>query len=268
MKSDKRAAVTKEALHAAVTKATIQLEAELREMEASYMLHRERRESKRTVCGPQHAEINELQKRLQNMRPQDLVVLQNHVKEMARAQDTAPPKASSNVRTAAAEAPPDAISASTAFAPTTNGAERDREPPLLTRRFSARSEQVVRELEVVASQLSKLELLADEAGRLLDRMEAGAMPLQPSLRNTLAQLHGDCARLLSIGGRLLSAADESGAAPNVRALDAFTTGDIASAREAVRSNRKVLVQAAETLSSRLASQVKRYDTLKMRTLQK
>jgi len=136
----------------------------------------------------------------------------------------------------------------------------ERRKPQLSRRLSARSEQVVLELELVKTQLAKLRALASEASLLLDSMEAGRLPLQPSVRNTLAQLYGDCNRILSIGGRLLSVAANEDAL-SIRAHDDFNTSDIVSARGMARSTRKTLVDEAEALAAALGSQIERYDLL-------
>ena len=132
------------------------------------------------------------------------------------------------------------------------------ERPPLGRQYSERSQDTLHELEAISSHLDLLRARLDATEAKLDAAEGGASPLDAALRNTLAQIHGDCAKVISAGGTYSAA----GRPMKVRPLDGMPTAELVSARDMARHTRKMLVVAAEGLLARIGEAVARFDRLK------
>uniref|UniRef100_A0A7S4BWA8 BAG domain-containing protein n=1 Tax=Chrysotila carterae TaxID=13221 RepID=A0A7S4BWA8_CHRCT len=117
------------------------------------------------------------------------------------------------------------------------GSHAQGRPPAVERKLSKASAQTTTELYEIASELAEMELLSKEAQRTLNT----SSELPPTLRNDLAQLHGNANKLIATR------------------LDAIITGDLHSGRDEARSMRKQLIQQTEALIERVEAQVKAVD---------
>lgn len=180
-------------------------------------------------------------------------------------------------------------------------------PPPVSRRYSSKSANTLKQLEAIEHSMGGLEKLSDGAETQLEgspsrpllqahppsvsskalpsrplehcfrrtftgpegtfsKRHSPARPLPPSrpllqaLRSELAQVHGDCTKLLSTGGALVTV----GAPPLPHApaaLDGISTGELVSGQQNARAKRKALVGRAQALSSRIEDQVQHIDQL-------
>lgn len=96
------------------------------------------------------------------------------------------------------------------------------------------------DLHRIREQLAAVRRISSEADEVLDAMEAGSLPVQPRLKKTLEQLHGDCERLRAKGQSVLNAMAGAGPAARTAALQAS----------------EALSQASEALRERIEGQLR------------
>ena len=130
-------------------------------------------------------------------------------------------------------------------------------PPGLKKFYSMRSKMALDDLNHVRN---GLETLSQAASEVLAEVEAAAKEgrsVDAAVRDVLAQLHGDCMRLVSTGGALLSTGAEA-----TTPLDAIHTGELESGKDDARAERKVLVNRAEALASKVEALIGKIDAQK------
>mmetsp|Transcript_19375 Transcript_19375/g.43301 ORF Transcript_19375/g.43301 Transcript_19375/m.43301 type:complete len:180 (-) Transcript_19375:451-990(-) len=112
----------------------------------------------------------------------------------------------------------------------------------LQRMLSMRSQETVNTLDEIEQQLLAMKVKSDEADTMFSSPPPEGLP--SSMRNTLAQLHGDANRLLATR------------------IDAILTSELNSGKDDARAKRKQLIGVTESLIDRVEGQVKQYDKLK------
>ena len=132
-----------------------------------------------------------------------------------------------------------------ATAPAPPGGDVPAPPPTTQRapQYSVASQATVETLDKIEADAMGMVLRADVYAMELEHAPSGAT-LDPSMRNQLAQLHGNANKLLTTR------------------LDAILTGDLVSGRDDARARRKALIKQVEALIERLEGLVKRVDEIR------
>lgn len=125
-----------------------------------------------------------------------------------------------------------------------------RAPPL-QKRYSTRSRLALDDLDHIGSRLDALEEAAKAALAEVAAAVAQEQPIDPAVRDTLAQVYGDTTRLVSSGGALLSVADDVPTQP----LDGISTTELDSGKGDARTARKAHVNRAEALAERVRAAI-------------